>query len=68
VQRGGDFNVGLQFDYQQVWKTNLSWVYFYGPAGPSQDPNTVGGQANRFTFLQSMKDRNYVAFSVSRTF
>lgn len=61
VQNGGDVNVGLNFNYQSVWDARVLFVRYLGPAGPA----TITGLQ---TFYQALKDRNFVSFSVARSF
>ncbi|MBI5441525.1 MAG: DUF1302 domain-containing protein [Deltaproteobacteria bacterium] len=61
--KGGDMNIGLAGVYLDTWRFSLSYTHFYGPSGSFQDPAT-----STFTFKQSMADRDFVAFSVRRTF
>jgi len=62
VERGGDFSVGLRGDYMKVWKLSLNYTKFYGTEKAYTDANNIQ------TFGQSMKDRDFLSFSVSRTF
>lgn len=60
--RGGDFSLGLNGTYLDVWRFSLSFTHFFGPAAPFLD------SANHQTFKQTSKDRDFVALSVRRTF
>lgn len=66
VNRGGDANIGVGGSYLDAWRFLLSYTYFYGKEGPFQA--TINGVANSRTFNQSLKDRDFVSFTVSRTF
>ncbi len=61
VEGGGDVSVGLNFTYQQVWDMRLNYVQYYGRPGPS----TVNGSQ---TYLQALRDRNFVSLSLQRAF
>ena len=61
-EHGGDITLGLKADYQKTWYASLSYTNFFGPGGPIID------SSNAFTFKQNMKDRDFVAFSIQRTF
>lgn len=60
--KGGDLTTGLNFEYDQTWKGGLTYTYYFGKAGGVLDPHGA------FTYAQSLKDRNFVALSVQRTF
>ncbi|MCV4264318.1 DUF1302 domain-containing protein [Pseudomonas capsici] len=61
-EHGGDFTVALKADYQKQWYASLSYTNFFGDGGP-----VIDGNAN-YTYEQSFKDRDFVAFSIQRTF
>lgn len=61
VRHGGDFNIGIKGDYLKVWQFSLAYTHFLG----SEAPVVIGGIK---TFKQFLKDRNFVAFSLARTF
>jgi hypothetical protein len=54
--------LGLKADYKKQWYASLTYTNFFGEAGP------VINSANSFTYQQNMKDRDFVAFSIQRTF
>lgn len=60
--KGGDFNVGLSATYLDRVTFGLTYTHYYGP----EDTNL--NSASQFNFKQSLKDRDYVAFSVKTTF
>ncbi|MCL4181912.1 MAG: DUF1302 family protein [Burkholderiaceae bacterium] len=61
ARHGGDFNIGIKGDYLKAWQFSLAYTHFLG----SEAPIVIGGIK---TFKQFNKDRNFVAFSLSRTF
>lgn len=61
VPGGGDFSIGVNLTYQQVWDARLNYVRYFGPAGPS----TVAGSQ---TYLQALRDRNFISLSLQRAF
>ncbi|OCW23837.1 DUF1302 domain-containing protein [Pseudomonas sp. S3E12] len=61
-EHGGDLTLGLKADYKKQWYASLSYTNFFGEAGP------IINTANAYTFQQNMKDRDFVAFSIQRTF
>ncbi|WP_416427413.1 DUF1302 domain-containing protein [Pseudomonas sp. App30] len=60
--RGGDINIGLKGNYLNVWNIGLTYTHYYGPAGTFLDASS------NYSFDQTSKDRDFVAFSLSRTF
>ena len=62
VNKGGDFNIGLSATYLGRWFASLNYVHYLGPIGTFVDDR------NFASFKQSLKDRNFVNFSLSTTF
>lgn len=62
-ERGGDVSIGVNGTYLNTWKASLSFTHYFGSGAPLVDPAT-----GSFTFKQTLKDRDFVAFSLSRTF
>lgn len=61
-EHGGDITLALKADYQKQWYASLSYTNFFGDGGP------IVGQDNNYTFEQTLKDRDFIAFSIQRTF
>ncbi|MES2262552.1 MAG: DUF1302 domain-containing protein [Pseudomonadota bacterium] len=61
VEKGGDVSIGVKADYLKTWRLSLNLTHFYGAAGPI---SVAGIQS----FKQFSADRDFLAFSVSRTF
>ncbi|MDF1552935.1 MAG: DUF1302 domain-containing protein [Deferrisomatales bacterium] len=59
---GGDMSLGLNATYLDVWRFALNYTHFYGPAEGALDSET------HLSLKQSLADRDFVAFSVRRTF
>jgi hypothetical protein len=59
---GGDLSIGLNANWEQVWRFSLNYTHYFGSADTWLSP------ANRFTYRQYLKDRDFIAFSVRRTF
>lgn len=67
VSQGGDFSIGVKGKYQNAWNVGLTYTHFFGGA----DTFTVADArtpTRMLSFGQSLKDRNYVSFNISRTF
>ncbi len=62
VDKGGDLTLGLAGTYLGNWNFALNYVQFLGAAGTTLDTN------NNAQYLQALKDRNYLTFSVRTTF
>ena len=60
-EHGGDMSIGLTGDYLKKWRLSLNFTHFYGASGPI----SVAGIK---TFKQTYSDRDFVSFSVARTF
>lgn len=63
ADNGGDVSIGLNGSYLDVWRFSLAYNHFFGEARP-----LLGGESPVFTYGQFMKDRNFIAFSVRRSF
>lgn len=57
----GDFSIGLQGTYAQVWQFGLNAVTYIG----KEQLTAVNGAQ---TYGQSLKDRSFVSFNIKRTF
>ncbi|WP_374438242.1 DUF1302 domain-containing protein [Pseudomonas panipatensis] len=62
ADHGGDLNIGLKGNYLNAWSLGLTYTHYYGPESTFLDAN------NNYSFEQSLKDRDFIAFTVSRTF
>lgn len=69
ASRAGDISIGLKAKVQNEWNVAMSWTDYFGSAKTLTETR-VPGQASprQLTFGQSLKDRAYLSFSVSRTF
>lgn len=61
-EHGGDVTIGLKADYQKVWYASLNYTNFFGDGGP------IVGADNNYSYKQTLKDRDFIAFSIQRTF
>lgn len=62
VDKGGDINVGVTGTYLSNWVVSLNVVKYIGPEGSTLD------NASRAQFMQALKDRDFVSFSLRTTF
>lgn len=56
TDEGGDITIGVNAEYAKQWKARLAYTHYFG------EPGLVT------TFQQSLKDRDFLSFSVQRTF
>lgn len=59
---GGDISIGVNGTYLDAWRFGLSYTHYFGPE------QTFLDATNNFTYKQSLKDRDFIAFSLRRTF
>lgn len=59
---GGDFSIGLNGTWDQVWRFGLGYTHYFGKGDTWLTP------ANNFTYKQYLKDRDFIALSVQRSF
>ncbi|SPO54613.1 conserved exported protein of unknown function [Pseudomonas sp. JV551A1] len=63
AEGGGDFSVGVNGNYLGTWNFSLAYNHFFGPERPF-----LAGESPTFGYGQYLKDRDFVAMSVRRTF
>ena len=69
ASNAGDYSIGLKGKYQNAWNVQLAWTDYFGAAKTFTETLVAGSGAPRqLSFGQSLKDRGYLTFSVSRTF
>jgi hypothetical protein len=62
---GGDFSVGLKADYLKTWKFSLMYTGFFGGEATSVEP--ANSAVQHYSYGQTLKDRDFIAFSVQRS-
>ena len=62
VDDGGDVSVGLNATYLNTWRAKIGYTHFLGNGGLTTD------STGNHTFNQPLKDRNFISFSIERTF
>lgn len=67
-ENGGDLTLGLNGTYEQVWRFNLAYTHFFGPAATLLDMPANPAVPPSFTYGQSRRDRDFIALSVRRSF
>jgi len=69
ASNAGDYSIGLKGKYQNAWNVALTYTDYFGAAKTFTETTVAGsGSPRQLTFGQSLRDRAYVALSVSRTF
>jgi hypothetical protein len=63
---GGSVNLGLQGLYLDAWRFGLTYTRYFGSAATFVVP--LSPTSNDFSYRQTTRDRDYLAFSLSRTF
>lgn len=58
---GGDLSIGLNGSYLDSWQFSLAYTRYFGRAATFLD------NSNSFSYGQSLRDRDFVAFSLRRT-
>ena len=64
-ENGGTVNIGVQGLYLDAWRFGLTYNHYFGKAAYALVGSSAG---NEFSYQQSLKDRDYVSFALSRTF
>ncbi len=63
--KGGDYTIGVTTTYLDVWRCKLAYTRNYGSTDLNQDA-TIGNP--HFNMKQSYADRDFISFSIYRTF
>lgn len=65
VDRGGNYSVGVSGTYMGDWNFSLLYTGYFGSEGHGSE---FVGDHQSFSFKQTLKDRDFIAMSLSRTF
>jgi len=69
TSNAGDYSIGIKGKYQNAWNVALNYTDYFGKAKTFTETLVAGsGTPRQLSFAQSLRDRGYVSFSVSRTF
>jgi len=66
VDKGGDVSIGINGEYEKTWKLSVKYVHYLGDENVKSIPYTPAILMN--SFAQTMKDRDFLSFSVQRAF
>jgi hypothetical protein len=58
----GDLSIGVTALYLNEWRGGITYTHYFGPGGTSLDAD------GHITFKQSLKDRDFIALSLQRSF
>lgn len=61
-ENGGDLTLGLNATYLDAWRLSLAYTHYFGREV------TLVDSRNAYSYQQYLKDRDFIAFSVRRTF
>jgi hypothetical protein len=67
---GGDISLGVSGTYLDVWRFSLSATHYFGPANTflAAPAGSAPGTPSSFSYGQTLRDRDFIAFSLARTF
>lgn len=68
VKDGGVYSIGVDGTYRGNLNFSLAYTGFIGSAGPGTTPNPDDPNTQEFSFKQGLRDRDFVSFTVNRTF
>jgi len=70
ARHGGDFSIGIKGDYQKQWRMALNYTHYFGKEDAFLTPNTVDPTHGPFmqTGAQTLRDRDFISFTVQTTF
>ena len=67
IDKGGDFSIGLDGSYLDAWRFTLNYTLYYGEKGLFH--NGLNGTTTQVkTFQNYFADRDFISFSLRRTF
>lgn len=61
---GGDISLGLKFAFRDTWRASLTYTHYFGTAASLTNP----AAGNAYTWNQTLRDRDFVAASLSYSF
>lgn len=66
-ERGGDFSLAANATIDRTWRAGLSYTHYFGEKGTA--PSSATSAASSYaSYQQYYKDRDFIAFTVQRTF
>jgi hypothetical protein len=69
ASEAGDYSIGVKGTWQNSWRVALTYSDFFGKARTFTETLVPGAGAPRqLTYAQTLRDRAFISFSLSRTF
>lgn len=68
VYHGGNISIGINAEYEKLWKFGLSYVQFIGSTKPITAADSRSPSGLAYTFGQPLADRKFIAINVQRSF
>lgn len=72
AEGGGDISIGLKGEYEKQWRFALNYTHFLGKENAFLTPNTKSTDPRTGLYMvtgaQSLRDRNFLSFTVQTTF
>lgn len=67
-EHGGDVSIGINANIQNAWRASLTMTHYFGPEGPAPSLPANGPKGTYASYKQYYADRDYISFSVQRSF
>ena len=67
-EHGGDISIGVNANIQNTWRASLNVTHYFGPDGPAPSLPANGPNGTYASYKQYYADRDYVSFSIQRSF
>jgi len=70
ADRGGDISIGLSGAFESTWFAGVTFTHYYGPEGTSGRVTHAPQNEPQISFVyeQTLKDRDFISFSIRRAF
>lgn len=67
-EHGGDVSIGVNANIRNTWRASLNVTHYFGDSGPAPSLPASGPRGTYASYKQYYADRDYISFSVQRTF
>lgn len=68
-EHGGDFSIGVNAEVDKTWKAGLNFTHYFGDKGPAPMLSSQNPAQNSYaSYRQYYADRDFVTFTIQRTF
>jgi hypothetical protein len=67
---GGDLSIGVNGSYLDAWRFSMNYTHYLGTANTflAAPAGSPAGTPQSYSYGQTLKDRDFIAFSIARTF